>query len=416
MPCGSFTDALYAKYGEEMEDKGCNPCEIFVVGSAPGRSSPSGRLIIPRALTLNCCEIENAGSQRTIEELCHDVEELDLAQNQLNDLKEVNCIISKMPNLWFLNLSHNDMEDAVPVHMDKATNVKSLILNHTYIPWTVVNSLLDAMPNVRELHLSLNDYESVDLDTKRPYNNLKTLHISGNPLHRWEEVTHLGQCFPFLDTLIMANCSIVSIPDPSLWKNNFQHLKSFSMKNGALKEWKDIERLNSFPKLDDVRLQGVPVLEGLSEKERRQHLIARLPCVKILNGSAITEKEREDAERAFIRFHLDKEDRPQRFYELEAIHGKLDPLVNIDLSPKKTACVHIRYQEYHETRVINLQHSVHDLKVQFSEICNISPTKMRVFYIDKELVGHGPEELRFNTKKLYTYMIQDGDEFLVVKK
>ncbi|XP_023228693.1 tubulin-specific chaperone cofactor E-like protein isoform X2 [Centruroides sculpturatus] len=88
MPCCSFTDALYAKYGEEMEDKGCNPCEIFVVGSAPGRSSPSGRLIIPRALTLNCCGIENAGSQRTIEELCHDVEELDLAQNQLNDLKE----------------------------------------------------------------------------------------------------------------------------------------------------------------------------------------------------------------------------------------------------------------------------------------------------------------------------------------
>lgn len=420
MLCGSFTDALHEKYGEEMEDKEGNPCEFFVVGRSPGRSSPGGRLILPYALTLNCCGIDNAGSQRTIEELCRDVEELDLAQNHLSDLREVNYIISKMPNLWFLNLSHNDMEDAVPVCIDTARNVRSLVLNHTSIPWPVVNSLLDAMPNVQELHLSLNNYTSVELDSNKQYYNLKRVHISGNPLCRWEEVTHIGHCFPHLDTLIMVNCSIESVPDPETWKNEFQNLHTFNMKNGALKDWTDVERLNAFPMLEDIRILGISVLEGLSEKERRQHLIARLPCAKRLNGSPVTAKEREDAERSFIRFFLDKEDRPQRVYELEAIHGKLNPLVNIDLSPKKTARVSIRYHEQNETcitRVINLHHSVHDLKVQFGQICKLPPTKMRVFYIDQDMAGvHGPEELRYNTKKLYTYNIQDGDEFLVDRK
>ena len=61
--------------------------------------------------------------------------------------------------------------------------------------------------------------------------------------------------------------------------------------------------------------------------------------------------EREDAERAFIRYRqlfsesenlnilnrhfLDtpENDRPVRFDELVAVHGLLDPLVNVDLTP-----------------------------------------------------------------------------------
>lgn len=45
---------------------------------------------------------------------------------------------------------------------------------------------------------------------------------------------------------------------------------------------------------------------------------------------------------------------------------------------------------------------------------------MRVFYIDREVselmgVLH-IEELRFPQKKLYTYNVQDGDEFLIESK
>lgn len=47
-------------------------------------------------------------------------------------------------------------------------------------------------------------------------------------------------------------------------------------------------------------------------KPRRQHLVARLPNVSQLNGSDITETEREDAERAFIRHFMDSTEKPDR--------------------------------------------------------------------------------------------------------
>lgn len=42
---------------------------------------------------------------------------------------------------------------------------------------------------------------------------------------------------------------------------------------------------------------------------------------------------------------------------------------------------------------------------------------MRLYYIDGEMAEFvGPEELKFNQKKLYTYNVQDGDEFVVDEK
>lgn len=75
-----------------------------------------------------------------------------------------------------------------------------------------------------------------------------------------------------------------------------------------------------------------------TEHERRQFVIARLPNVEVLNGGGrIGSEEREDAERAFIRHYAKRTEteRPARFEELQAKHGKLDQLVSIDLRPEK---------------------------------------------------------------------------------
>ena len=67
-------------------------------------------------------------------------------------------------------------------------------------------------------------------------------------------------------------------------------------------------------------------------------------------GDRIPDNEREDAERAFIRFYLDEQQKPKRYHELTAIHGHLDPLVNVDMEPathvkvkiyKFVVCVHV---------------------------------------------------------------------------
>jgi hypothetical protein len=63
---------------------------------------------------------------------------------------------------------------------------------------------------------------------------------------------------------------------------------------------------------------------------------------------------------------------------------------------------------------VNVNKSVKDFKLQLSTIFGITPSQMRLFYVD-HVMGEitGPEEIKFNQKKLYTYSVQDGDKFLV---
>ena len=94
-----------------------------------------------------------------------------------------------------------------------------------------------------------------------------------------------------------------------------------------------------------------------TEHERRQLLIARLPFVQTLNGGGkISSDEREDAERAFIRYYMDRpeSDRPHRYNELIERHGKLDPLVNIDLRPEKRVKVTFSYGDTSESRSVDV--------------------------------------------------------------
>lgn len=106
-------------------------------------------------------------------------------------------------------------------------------------------------------------------------------------------------------------------------------------------------------------MQNWPLWEKCdsTEHERRQLLIARLPYVEKLNGGGIISvDEREDAERAFIRYYLEKPeaDRPERYNDLIRIHGKLDRLVNIDLRPDKRVKVTFTYGDTSEVRSVDV--------------------------------------------------------------
>ena len=63
----------------------------------------------------------------------------------------------------------------------------------------------------------------------------------------------------------------------------------------------------------ELRMMECPYNRDQDQVTRRQHMIARLPGVKILNGGdEISEFEREQAERAFIRHFLESETKPDR--------------------------------------------------------------------------------------------------------
>lgn len=194
---------------------------------------------------------------------------------------------------------------------------------------------------------------------------------------------------------------------------------------------------------------------GMEESEGigRHHLISRLPRIMRLNGSEIDQDERMFAEKAFVRYFLLHEHltKPQRFFDLHEVYGRVDPLAQVDLSPPKSANVTVVYNENTDddilldpdflmtmstnsdsngsspgspsstTKVkdmtVNLNKSVKDFKQRLSTIFGLPASRMRLFYVDHVMIEiMGPEEMKFNQKKLYSYNVQDGDKFLVDAK
>lgn len=273
------------------------------------------------------------------------------------------------------------------------------------------------------------------------HGGVRRLHFTGNPVTDWAEICRLGRVFPNLESLVLAQCplrAVEYVPRPSSCNSDksgntddedvdppheyFKSLTFLNLSNTNINTWDDVDRLAKFPSLKNLRVQNWPLWEkcDATEHERRQLLIARLPYIQTLNGGGvITAEEREDAERAFIRYYMDRpeSDRPERYNELVPIHGKLDPLVNIDLRPEKRVKVTFTYGDTSEVRSVDVYRTVIDLKSRLERLAGIPVNKMRLFYVDQELRDlQGPEEMKYPHKQLYSYNIRSGDEIIIDQK
>uniref|UniRef100_A0A8C5F918 Ubiquitin-like domain-containing protein n=1 Tax=Gadus morhua TaxID=8049 RepID=A0A8C5F918_GADMO len=425
----TFMEAISEKYSPENFPyrRGPGMGVVVVPVVAPQGSPMRDRLNLPSILVLNGSGISRAGDQGEIAAFCAHVIELDLSHNTLQDWREISKIVSNIPNLDFLNLSFNPLASVAlgPVSGEAFCGVRRLVLNNTQVSWDTVFTLTRDMPELEELFLCRNKYDSV-LAAATPCPTLRLLHITDNSLHDWEEVRKLGSIFPSLDTLVMANNNLASIQDSGVvLEGLFPNLRSINLHNSGLNRWEDIEKLNSFPKLEEVRLQGIPLLQTYTNTERRSLMIAQLPSISSLNGSVVSAGEREDAERFFIRYHLDypEEELPYRYHCLVTKYGKLEPLAEIDLRPRCLALVEVHCEDKVVQKPKNYQvnvrldQTVAELKKQLKEVVQLPTNHMRVYYIDKDLCCvFGPEEMKYSTRALHSYSIRDGDEILVVPK
>lgn len=401
---------------------------------------------LPPILVFNDFGIDSAGTEDKLRSKCGHVQELDLAQNNLSQWQEVVRILRLMPRLEFVNLSFNGLSSALgEAHLSEFPRLKSLILNGTNVDWESVRKLLRHLPRLEELHLSLNGYSYIELE-EQLHPGVKHLYFTDNTINHWREVCKLGEAFPSMSSLVLADCPIkgldVSSPDSSPDRafarsesecesagattsphHTFRSLSFLNLNNTLLSSWEDIDRLGCFPNLNHLRCHGLPLFEYPEEytkHERRQLLIARLPNIRTLNGGGeITDDDREDAERTFIRHYMDKpeSDRPERYFDLVAVHGRLDPLVNIDLSPDKKIKINIIYDTKSESRYLDVYWTVSELKKELESFANLSATKMKLYYVDQDLkMIHGPELMKFPNKQLYSYNINVGDEIIVDTK
>ncbi|KAM4627405.1 tubulin folding cofactor E-like a [Polymixia lowei] len=419
----TFMEVISEKYSPENFPYRRGPgMGVVVVPTVVPQGSPmKDRLNLPSVLVLNGCGISRAGDQAEIAAFCAHVMELDLSHNKLQDWHQISKIVSNIPNLDFLNLSSNPLAGVAlePRCAEAFSRVRRLVLNNTRVSWDTVLALTQEMPELEELFLCLNEYTTVS-DSVVSCPTLRLLHITDNSLQDWAEVCKFGSMFPSLDTLVMANNNLASIQDSGdILQRLFPNLRSINLHNSGLNQWQDIEKLNFFPKLEEVRLQGIPLLQTYTNTERRSLMIAQLPSVSSLNGSVVTDGEREDAERFFIRYHLDypEEELPYRYHCLVTKYGKLEPLAEIDLRPRCHAQVEVHCEDKVEQVNIRLDQTVAELRKQLRTVVQLPTNSMRIYYIDKDICSaFGPEEMKYSTRALHSYSIRDGDEILVVPK
>ncbi|XP_063059558.1 tubulin-specific chaperone cofactor E-like protein [Engraulis encrasicolus] len=389
-----------------------------VVLTSPQSSPVKGQLNLPRILVLDSCGITQAGDETEVATFCAHVVELDLSNNHLKDWGEVLKIVSNVPKLDFLNLSMNPLSGSLlePDATEPFMELRRLVLNNTHVSWEVLHTLTREIPKLEELFLCLNEYHSVEVsDATCP--SLQLLHISDNRLQDWAEVRKFGLMYPGLQTLILANNKLMSIEEPQdSLARLFPKLRCINLHNTGLGSWEDIERLSMFPKLQEVKVMGVPLLQSYSTTERRSLVVAQLPAVTLLNGSVVTSGEREDAERFFVRYYVDcpENERPKRYQTLVAQYGQLEPLADVDLRPESTVLVDVRCDEQVVERLnVQLEQSVADLKRVLRHIAKLPGNKMRVYHV---AAGMGPQELKHGGRALHSYQMRDGDEIVVVPK
>ncbi|KAM4544551.1 tubulin-specific chaperone cofactor E-like protein isoform 2-T3 [Odontesthes bonariensis] len=412
----TFIEVISEKYNPENFPYG----QGVVVQASPPGSPVKDRLFLPSALVLNDCGITKAGDRAAIAAFCAHVLELDLSHNQLKDWGEISTIVSHIPHLDFLNLSMNPLSgvELEPSMAYVFSKVRQLVLINTQVSWDTVHTLTQNTPELKELFLCLNGYNTVS-ESQTSCPSLRLLQITDNQLQDWAEVRKFGLLYPSLSTLVLANNTVDSVEDTKeTLERLFPNLRSINLNNSGLSKWEDIERLNFFPKLEEVKAKGIPLLQSYSTQERRSLLLAQLPSVNVLNGGAVSNGEREDAERFFIRYYQDcpEQELPPRYHVLVSKYGQLAPLAEVDLSPRCTV-VDVRFGERVEAVSLRLEQTVGDLKKHLKALLQLPSNGIRLFYINREMCSVlGPEELKCSFRALHSYSIRDGDEILVVPK
>ncbi|KAL3121095.1 hypothetical protein niasHT_005355 [Heterodera trifolii] len=414
------------KLGEEED----TPYIIDIFGSSPFQFGNSP-LVAAHERVLELLVLDNLGILRVgpldrFVGLAKNVTELMLSGNRLG-WAEVGQLFGALPVLRVLNLSRNNALNISPrgAEMAKARKLDVLILNDLSLSFATLRHLLPFAPALRELHLAKNhfgDIFSLPASSTAPISHsLRELHLNECALSNWCHVLTVLCHFPRLKSLILAGNQIQTVERRCACGNETDllcgELNALSLNNTMLSNWEAIENLAAIRHLDELRVANVPLLATYSEEERRHLIIGRLRSLKLLNGSKIDERQREESERFFIRYYAEGEKRPLIYEQLIAEHGILEQLVKVDLTPKSHARVLIRCEESEWIRCwvrLRLSGTVHGL-MQFAEHLTHIPLKMmRLFYMERG--GIGPTELRVPGKQLRLLHIEDGDEFVVQSK
>lgn len=416
----SLVEAIKQKYDPDCSDEVSTFKHLkeVAISQKPGTLPVQQRT----TLVLESHGISTSGDQDELECLCPKVREMHLSSNTISDWSEISNILCRLKSVTFLDLTYNPLCSSTfaPANpLSPAPSLPSalstLVLNHVSLTLTAVQTCLDALPCLEELHLTNNGYQEVTFRPGSCYPKLQKLFIGHNKLSEWRDITTLGTVFPSLRHLMAASNPLSIIP-PLVERMAFPCLINLNLNNTLVDSWDSVDHLGCLPSLVELSILNIVAGRGMDEKERRFEAIGRLTKLRLLNKSTISSEEREDAERWLIRKYKDLHDHtPAACPPLLEKYGALNPLVEVSLTPTCNIDLefHIRGRDP-QVHSVSLYQSTYDLKVWLSKITGVPPNAMILFYGDVEAIQiYGLEEMRFNSKALYTYNMKSGDSIYV---
>ncbi|KJH46017.1 leucine Rich repeat-containing domain protein [Dictyocaulus viviparus] len=372
-------------------------------GSSPCKMASKRALEL---VVLNNANISYLGDVSEISSLLQHVAEADLAWNRIQ-WDCVKALLTHLPQLRTLNLSHNPLDGEIVVDLPSAPLLHTLILNGTNLKLGSLSSVLKNTPSLQELHLSDNKLDLSTHDISIMNESVKTMHLNRCQVKHWDVVVNFLHRFPSLETVFLCENPIKSVVHQSSLEE-FTSLQSVNLGKTEISDWESIDSLDRLPSLTDLRILAIPLLESYDEDERIHLVVARIRNLRVLNGSIITPEQREQSERYFIRYYQERDDKPHHYFRLIEKHGNVEKLAKVDLTPKSSAQVQVFCEEsnYQAKLRINLNKSVGQLMKSLEKQCGIPYSRLRMFLTTKD---GWVEEFRYHGMSLHSYRIEDGD-------
>ena len=89
-------------------------------------------------------------------------------------------------------------------------------------------------------------------------NSVTTLYVNDNIISDINVIAQIGSTFPNLQNLVMIENPISVIQEDKL-AAAFPKLRCLNISESRIDSWDELEKLRSFPSLEDLRVQGIPL-------------------------------------------------------------------------------------------------------------------------------------------------------------
>jgi tubulin-specific chaperone E len=254
--------------------------------------------------------------EEDVQEFAGHLTDIDLQDNLIWKWCEVANFCKFLPLLHSIQLHGNKMQPVTQqivstLETNAFASLRVLALNGCEIKsWDGFILLEPLLRGIEELYLSgnvMNDFPAanavVDEVTgavrRRPnFPNLRILDLSGCGITDWQCVLTFGE-LPLLQDLRVDDNPISLVSACPV--NNFPQLARISMSSTRISSWSCIDALDSFPHCHNLRLSHVPLFSGKGASEVRPVVIGRISRLRFFNGSSVSDKERYDSERSYLR-------------------------------------------------------------------------------------------------------------------